>query len=88
MTDASQDEIEGETTISSNSILEYFENEENLYNSTRNDRNTNEDWLSREYEYLWKYVKWMIYGYNFTVDLEKLEADISFNHSAFGILFP
>ena len=49
-----------------------------------NDHNTNEDWLTRDYEYLWLYNKWKIYGFNLTVDLEKLEQDISFNHSAFG----
>ena len=51
---------------------------------TRSDSNTNEDWLTRKYTYLWTYTKWMIYGFNLQANLEQLEADISMRHSAFG----
>ena len=43
-----------------------------------------DDWLRDNYPYMWKYTKWMIYGFNLQVDLQKLEEDISVRHSAFG----
>jgi len=84
------EEQEGEETVHSQATIDYFNHvtatldDEDVTVTERNDSNTNEDWLTRKYSYLWTYTKWMIYGFNLHVDLEELEKNISMRHSAFG----
>ena len=79
------EEIEGEEL--SNPVIDTDDDESSVNSNTVN-RNVFDDdrgdWIRNRYDYLWKYTKWMIYGFNLKANLQKLEEDISIRHSAFG----
>ena len=70
------EEIAGVETQNSTNTIEYEDETSGIIYT--------DDWLRDNYNYMWKNTKWMIYGFNLEADLNKLEEDISFRHSAFG----